>query len=465
MSETSRNHRAFSLIEVLIAIVVLAFGLLGLAAVFPAVIKQQQDATKKREQDYSQEAIRDMFDRISEDLIDWRFLTWDPFISPANLGENCNCDSGASFDLVSVYGNGCTSLDARCHPQSIAPVIHTAFWEDDWNWPLLGAIPGAGSIFSQYRNNGTIYVGNGAIVLCNRKIRAATEFASFDTMGGFDSNGSQIGNGILEGPEIDLALSDRYLFARPIGCEPDGDENDNGVIDVGPDSGDWVFECIKSNNAGVTEFESWVWDDPVFVDIEDITGSESTALTTFARIYPEPFAETSEPAFVWDFVPRKLPGGALEVGVFVRRIDSEIPIPPGSSLSEVLTNATREGARKVLPVGETESGIPTFNGSGRYSLIRKRQFTIAESNPRLLILDPSSDDQATFIAQVGQKLIDERIPATVQTVAAVTLENGRFYVTLNPGYGENMRGEDINFLYTPQPAVDAFVTSIPCSGD
>jgi prepilin-type N-terminal cleavage/methylation domain-containing protein len=40
-----RNARAFSLVEVLIAIVVLALGLLGLAAVFPAVVTQQRAAT------------------------------------------------------------------------------------------------------------------------------------------------------------------------------------------------------------------------------------------------------------------------------------------------------------------------------------------------------------------------------------------------------------------------------------
>lgn len=40
-----RDIRAFSLIEVLISIVILALGLLGLAAVFPAVVRQQRQAS------------------------------------------------------------------------------------------------------------------------------------------------------------------------------------------------------------------------------------------------------------------------------------------------------------------------------------------------------------------------------------------------------------------------------------
>jgi len=42
---TGRFIAAFSLIEILISIVVLSLGLLGLAAVFPAVVRQQRIAT------------------------------------------------------------------------------------------------------------------------------------------------------------------------------------------------------------------------------------------------------------------------------------------------------------------------------------------------------------------------------------------------------------------------------------
>jgi prepilin-type N-terminal cleavage/methylation domain-containing protein len=60
-------NRAFSLIEVLIAIVVLALGLLGIAAVFPAVLTQQRSTTDTIQGTSLERSVRD-FIRAHKDL-------------------------------------------------------------------------------------------------------------------------------------------------------------------------------------------------------------------------------------------------------------------------------------------------------------------------------------------------------------------------------------------------------------
>lgn len=459
MIRAEQKSRAFSLIEVLIAIFVLAFGLIGLAAVFPAVIKQQQDATDDRVQDYAQEAIRDMFDRISNESIDWRFLHWDPFLSSSNLGENCRCDSGDSYGLVSVFGDGCVTLDPRCHPESVLPK-YNGRWEVDWSWPKLEGLDGV------YQQTGNLIVGDGSIVLCTRETVLARTLDDFDGL-----SGSGIRDGLLTGEEITLARQSGYIWMEPAGCEPSGDyrigsdDEPNGLIDVKQNSNDTLFRANIETIDGAIFFSGWMWNEPVYVQIADLLDTDATVLSPISRVYPEPFSSSSEPLFVWDFVPRKLLAGTLECAVFVRRIDSEIPVPPGSTLSEVLVNATRSGTRLVFPVGETSSGVPNFNGSGNYSMIRQATFRLSKLNSSVLELDPANNDQAVYVAQKGQHLIDEGIPAKVQEVIDVKIEANTLYVTLFPGYGEEMANREVNLLYTPQLAVDAFVKEIPCGGN
>ncbi len=45
MTTPDRIRRAFSLIEILIAVIILGLGLLGLAALFPVVIREQRIGT------------------------------------------------------------------------------------------------------------------------------------------------------------------------------------------------------------------------------------------------------------------------------------------------------------------------------------------------------------------------------------------------------------------------------------
>ena len=66
----NKTHRAFTLIEVLIAILILALGLLGLGAVFPVVITQQRNANAVVEGE-SVASMAESIVRSSNEVIDF----------------------------------------------------------------------------------------------------------------------------------------------------------------------------------------------------------------------------------------------------------------------------------------------------------------------------------------------------------------------------------------------------------
>lgn len=127
-------RRAFSLIEVLIGIVVLALGLIGLAAVFPTVVRQQQiasdvssgvSAVRSAISSLNQhsELSRPVSDAgvdsggfpyaaqtspntiLGSDLVGWSVLTWDAewspdmeWILPTHAGPSSSANGGMNID-------------------------------------------------------------------------------------------------------------------------------------------------------------------------------------------------------------------------------------------------------------------------------------------------------------------------------------------------------------------------------
>ncbi len=89
------------------------------------------------------------------------------------------------------------------------------------------------------------------------------------------------------------------------------------------------------------------------------------------RLFPRPFSVPGErldgPQFVWDFVPRRTSTGAVQFAVFVRRIDTGIRVPDGSTLSALLTDEPG-GEDGIHAVGVDEDGLPTRNGTGDYAV-------------------------------------------------------------------------------------------------
>jgi prepilin-type N-terminal cleavage/methylation domain-containing protein len=90
LSRTNEHHskhdaQAFTLIEVLIAIMILALGLLGLGAVFPVVITQQRNANAVVEGE-SVASMAESIVRSSPEVID--FSEWFNPVSPNKFGYN-----------------------------------------------------------------------------------------------------------------------------------------------------------------------------------------------------------------------------------------------------------------------------------------------------------------------------------------------------------------------------------------
>jgi len=348
----TRTFRGFSLIEVLVSVVVLSLGLLGLAAVFPAVIRQQRDVVESRTSDSARDSIREVFQRTSSSpgqtsLIDWSFLKLDDFISLDGPITPCGQDLGYSGE-----------------------------WETDWNWN--GLDNGIAQGYSQW---GEMVVGGGEHCQClTDDVGQAREFEKIQN---------------FLNPPNQAARFDR----------------------------------------------------------------EPTLLRSYSRLMPQPFSGVN-PEYVWDFVPRKLPGGVLQVAVIVRRIDSGIGVPQGSDLSSVLVGDVSARRREVLPVAEDPAtGRPSLNGRGVYSLIRQGTVVVDDGDPTQVIAS-GDEDAREFISQIGQRLIGDDFNGTVQEVVDRQVVGRDVVLTLKPGYSESEAGQSKTVLYTPQVAVHAFVENV-----
>lgn len=197
------------------------------------------------------------------------------------------------------------------------------------------------------------------------------------------------------------------------------------------------------------------------------------------RLFPSPYASGGgvpqtgdEPRFVWDLAARRIMQGdasefddAVQIALFVRRVDASIRLPRGVSLSAALTGGSP--ANRRVPVAEDGAGRPTNDGFGPqgnpvYSQISS--FTFEEPAGNLDVIRPISAGAFTalrpFASQVGQRFVDpdgvvhrvvELVPEANPTLPPLL----RLSPAFTPEQIERWRtsAQGRRLLFTPQPPV------------
>jgi prepilin-type N-terminal cleavage/methylation domain-containing protein len=182
-------------------------------------------------------------------------------------------------------------------------------------------------------------------------------------------------------------------------------------------------------------------------------------------------ANEAEPRYVWDAMIRRImssdptsgmsepsEGDALQMAVFIRRIDVGIRRPPGGSLVDALRPLNGVAPEVVAVAADNQEGRALLNGRGDYSLIFEATLTRATDEPeqerRWEIPDGARFDG---IRQVGQKLVT--VDGRVLTVSRVVNDGSQTLVEFENDAGPlGAAGDDFDVWYTPQVpvAVDVF---------
>jgi len=143
IGDSGARRGAFTLIEVLIGVLVLAIGLLGLGGLLSVVVHQQVAVVESRRCESARRSVELFFDAASS-VIDWEQMRQDYFMSIVGVAPPC--------------------AQAVCVPPAPLPNPPTPTygrWEVEWAW--FGREP---QYVSNYRTLAIVHVGGGRSRRC-----------------------------------------------------------------------------------------------------------------------------------------------------------------------------------------------------------------------------------------------------------------------------------------------------------
>lgn len=409
-SRTLGSREGFTLIEILIAVLVLALGMLGLGAVFPVVVRQQRQST-------------DVVLGITA------LRSAEAYILSHGRGIVRSADDTADFPTG--YLNEKSLRPAPFLPIAMNPDLTAARGFDRWLVQVQGT-------------------------------------ATADPTGDESFSGWSLPDYKWEPMRI---IASNYKDAE--------DKLDVGAL--------WVGYGAPPTSVPTTS-----------------SGATTDIIIPMAqRFFPSPDTSSEPPQYIWDFVGRRVIRGrfssqAVQLAIFVRRIDPGIQVPKGRKLTDVLLNrflgTSGPGASSGrVPVGANYGAAfpsssvtgrdalkeayanqrSTLDGSKDYSVITTWNFKFTGEN-RLTIEPPSGGEGVNHpirraIRQVGQKLVDNR--GNVYTVvrledrATATDINDTVYIDARVTKAEIDAATGSSYPYqmafTPQIPAAVSVLTIP----
>lgn len=157
--------------------------------------------------------------------------------------------------------------------------------------------------------------------------------------------------------------------------------------------------------------------------------ARAVAISVADRLWPNRSSDGGVPRFIWDIVGRRIDGmnpptvsgdpttaidDHLQLVVFVRRLDSNIRVPRGKSLSDVLTMSSTDKDHRLPVAVDPTTKLPTLNGMGVYA--EPIVLGSPSSSDAGMSWDPVRRDriklpgadatQFKLASQPGQKLVD-----------------------------------------------------------
>ncbi len=200
----------------------------------------------------------------------------------------------------------------------------------------------------------------------------------------------------------------------------------------------------------------------------------------YERLFPGVFTDGMNPQYIWDLAIRRKYEGGFQFLIVTRRIDQQIAVPEGLTLSNVLTGKNATAAQRRLATSVDAQGRPTGNGGppgvGKYSRLRMVQINapemIRDGDPSLVqvrsMIDGDDGDSGAVLAYstaIGQKLVDNL--GTVYTVTGTqTDKSSKTWLRINPPLSRSAQdtvivdGQAVELIMTPQVPVSVEVVDV-----